>query len=84
MKTGIIIYVTGESKLIEDLPMENLQAKKHDLEADKLSLATDMEEVIQNWLELTLKGMERIVCKIAEVEDQARLRLTGQELRLCG
>lgn len=84
MKTGIIVYVTGESKSTEDLYLENLQAKKLDLEADKLSLATDMEEVIQNWLELTRKGMERIVCLIAEVEDQARLRLTGQELRLCG
>jgi len=84
MKTGIIVYVPGESKSIEDLPMENLQAKKHDLGADKLSLATDMEEVIQNWLELTRKGMERIICKMAEVEDQACLRLTGQELRLCG
>jgi len=36
------------------------------------------------WWLLTAKGMNRIICMIAEVSDRSEFRLTGQELRLCG
>lgn len=83
MKTGIIVYVSGEYKPTENIHLEDLQSKI-DQKADKLNLVASMEELHQNWLEFTRQGMKRIVCLIAEAEDEFHLRLTGQELRLCG
>jgi hypothetical protein len=36
------------------------------------------------WWLLTVKGMKRIICMIAEVINRSELKLTGRELRLCG
>ena len=87
MKTGIIIYVAG----IE--PKEELHhnpkdlARKSGIRADRLEVITRSSghfDIHDAWWQLITKGMQRILCLMAEVNDDGHLRLTGRQMRLCG
>jgi len=87
MKTGVIVYVLGrgEHGFNESSSWEFLGDL--DLEADKIEIVISGEgkfDVMDAWWKLTAKGMNRIVCVLAEITNDSRLRLTGRELRLCG
>jgi len=58
-----------------------------DIRADRVEVVSSMEsnfDVMHAWWLLTIKGMKRIICMIAEVVNRSELKLTGQEFRLCG
>jgi hypothetical protein len=85
MKTGLIIYVVGNDR-------ENFidEAK---LQGQIPAWADIVEIVAQNnghydihdaWWKLIARGMQRIICKIAEINDSEKIILTQKELRLCG
>ncbi len=86
MKKGVIVYITGEEP-------ENLTNPPRKM-LDKLNIPADRIEFVScrsghfdihdaAW-ELTVSGMQQIVCMTAEFTDKADLRLTGREMRLCG
>lgn len=86
MKTGIIIYLVGKQSLDDSIDFEEA-GKKLKLKADGVEVVSSIggdHDVMDAWWLLTAKGMNRIICMIAEVSDRSEFRLTGQELRLCG
>jgi hypothetical protein len=86
MKTGIIIYLVGKESLDDSIDFEEA-GKKLKIKADKIEVVSSIggdHDVMDAWWLLTAKGMNRIICMIAEVSDRSEFRLTGQELRLCG
>jgi len=40
-------------------------------------------DIMDAWWSLTAKGMKRIVCMIAEINNGSDIRLTGREIQLC-
>ena len=57
------------------------------IKADRLEIITRTSgqfDIHDAWWHLVAKGMKRVLCLIAEVDDDGKLRLTGRQLRLCG
>jgi len=87
MKTGVIVYVLGKGNRGLDEPSSWELSGNLDINADKIEIVISGEEkfdVMDAWWKLVAKGMDRIICALAEVTDDSRLRLTGRELRLYG
>jgi hypothetical protein len=86
MRTGIIVYVTGEpSKNLSINP--EADRKRLGLDADAVAwIAADTGEadIHYAWWALQSRGIARVICKTATVDPAGALRLTGRELRLCG
>jgi hypothetical protein len=86
MRTGVILYVVGENPMEENIDIES--------EIKKLEPGTDRVEIVAKnaghfdisdaWWALTVKGMQRIVCIIGEVNKAGALQLKNRTLRLCG
>jgi len=86
VKTGVIVYVLGKESLDDTIDFEEA-GKKLKIKADRVEVVSSMEgdfDVMYAWWLLTVKGMKRIICMIAEVVNGSELKLTGRELRLCG
>jgi len=86
MKTGIIVYITGETSFTDDYDSSRL-VQQLNLDADRVEFVshdTGHFDISDAWYNLTVKGMQRIVCKIAEYTGLGEIRLTGRELILCG
>ncbi len=86
MKTGVIIYVVGKESLNDTIDFEEA-SKRLNIKADRVEVVSSIPgnfDVMDAWWLLTVKGMKLIVCMIAEVINRSELKLTGQELRLCG
>ena len=84
MKTGTIIYVVGEEMVGFDMlkAIKDLQIK-----ADRVEIISSRSghfDVMDAWWSLTAKGMQRIVCVLAEIVNDTGLKLTGREMQLCG
>ena len=86
MKTGIIVYLRGEREKLNEIEPEEL-IKDLKIEADKIELVESGSsnfDVMDAWWKLTAKGMNRIICLMAELTKNSSIRLTGHELRLFG
>ena len=86
MKTGVIVYVVGKESLDDTIDFEE-SVKRLSIKADRVEIVSSIPgnfDVMDAWWLLTVKGMKLIVCMIAEVINRSELKLTGQELRLCG
>lgn len=86
MKTGVIVYVTGNEELDDQIDFEQA-ARSLNLKADRVEVVSSIDgnyDVMDAWWSLTAKGMKLIVCKMADVVNRSRLELTGRELTLCG
>lgn len=86
MKTGVIVYLSeseaGKCKTDPEKAVKEMQMK-----ADKVELITGTTghfDIPDAWLDLTVKGMQRIICTMAQCTDTGELRLTDRKLRLCG
>lgn len=87
MKTGTIIYVAGNSTL-EWLTSDLKELVcKSGIKADRLEIITRTSgnyDIHDAWWRLVAKGMQLVLCLLAEVDDRGELRLTGRQMRLCG
>ena len=86
MKTGVIIYIVGKKNPSDDFDVTEA-VDNLGINADRVELVSCGSghfDVMDAWWSLTAKGMKNIVCKIGEIENHSRIRLTGRELRLCG
>ena len=85
MKTGIIVYVVGESQ--SDYFDVKEVKKSLPVKADRVEIISDRSghfDIMDAWWLLTTKEMNRVICVAAEATGHSKLKLTGQELRLCG
>jgi hypothetical protein len=87
MKTGAIIYIAG------DTPIEGLKhnpeklVSKFGINADRWGVITRNTghfDIHDAWWSLITGGMQRILCMMAEIDQDGELKLTGRKLRLCG
>ena len=86
MKTGVIVYIAGGEGMGDDFDWEQ-EVKRLNIRADRVETVLGRSphfDVMDAWWRLTAKGMELVVCMIAEVVNRSHLKLTGRELRLCG
>lgn len=86
MKTGVIVYVAGGERLDDAFDLEE-QIKQLKINADKIAIVSGKWgyfDVMDAWWMLISKGMKSIVCMLAEVNHDLRIRLTGKQLRLSG
>ena len=86
MKIGAIVYIVSENGPYDDLDMEEAIRSLH-IKADRVEVVSTVSghfDIMDAWWALTTKGMNRIVCMIAEVINRTELKLMGRELRLCG
>ena len=86
MKTGVILYIVGGEDPYDDLDIDQA-VKGLNLKADRVEAVYSRSshfDIMDAWWSLTAKGMNEIVCMIAEIANGSGLSLTGRELRLCG
>lgn len=86
MKTGVIVYVVGRETHDEDFDAV-AAIKGLDINADRVEVVSSRSghfDVMDAWWSLTAKGINNVVCMIAEIVNGSGLRLTGREMRLCG
>ena len=84
MKTGIILYIAGNDAENDSV---EYAIDKLDIEADRIEVVSAKSghfDISDAWWFLTIKGMQRIICMVAEVTSLGTLKLTGRQLRLCG
>ncbi len=86
MKTGVIIYITGDESS-ETLSDAGTVAEKLNIRADRVEIIsqdTGHFDIQDAWRSLVTKGMQHVVCKLAKFSAKGDIQLTGHELRLCG
>ena len=86
MKTGVIVYVVGEDRLDEHYNERGL-INALDIKAERVEVVFSGEDhfdMMDAWWSLTVKGMQRVLCMMAEIVNHSKIKLTGRELRLCG
>ena len=86
MKTGIILYIVGDEPEGHTSNTEHL-LNQLALDAERIEVIsrnTGHFDVSDAWWSLTAKGMQRILCVLAEYTKTGDLRLTGRSLQLCG
>lgn len=84
MKTGIIVYIAGESADERNLTAE---ATRLFADADRVEIVARNQgqiDISYAWYQLVIRGMERVICRVAGFSEAGVLTLTGRELRLCG
>jgi hypothetical protein len=85
MKTGVIVYVTGDDCSMD--PDEQKRFVQEYMKAHRVEIVSKnhgYNDISDAWWFLTAKGMQRIVCLMAEYTGVGLLKLTDRKLRLCG
>jgi hypothetical protein len=86
MKSGLIIYVTGDAP--DSWTEENeVSIKNAESKADLIEIITTKTghfDIIDAWRELVTRGMSTITCKLACFNASGRIEMTNKTLRLCG
>ncbi len=86
MKTGAILYVTGDTAPEKEIQALKL-ARDLGIRADRAALVSSTmgyEDVIDAWWALLTQGMKRVICCAVSSQDGKTFLLKGQPLRLCG
>ncbi len=86
MKTGVIVYIAGRNKSGSEIDCD-ATIKELGIEADMVETISQTSghfDVPDAWLALTVKGMQRIYCMIAEYTQSDGLKLQDKKMRLCG
>lgn len=85
MKTGLILYVLGDDRAFDMKDLLRIGSQK--VSADRVEIVSRHAghfDISDAWWALTTKGMQRIVCNIAEIDSKGALSLSGRDMRLCG
>ena len=86
MKTGVIVYIASDN-LPNNAVDHKTAVNKLNIEADRvefISATSGHFDISDAWWALTIKGMQRIICKLAKFSNIGDLQLTGRELKLYG
>lgn len=86
MKTGVILYITGDEP--EHFSDEGRKlTPPTEVFADRVEVISAKSghfDIHGAWWKLFSKGMQQVVCMMAEFTPSGDIRLTGKEMRLCG
>jgi hypothetical protein len=86
MKSGVIIYVAGNAP--ENWTEEKeTSIKNSESEADLIEIITTKTghfDITDAWKEFIVRGMEKVICKMAVFGKSGNIEFTGKQLRLCG
>ena len=83
MKTGVILYVTGNQNLDFD---EKSAIQGLNLDADEVQCVMSGDnnyDIMYAWWGLLRKGMRRVICMTGELNNEANIKLTGRNMQLC-
>jgi len=86
MKTGVIVYVIGEQAR-DDAFDPHQAARDIGVAADRVTFVFSgegEESLVHAWMEMTVKGMARILCMAGELIHPSQVRLTGRQFQLGG
>jgi len=87
MKTGAIIYVTGEGDCTGVTEEEVTFLNRYGVKVDRLEIITrdtGHADIHDTWWRLMAQGMQEVLCMMARVDNNGELQLTGRQMRLCG
>ena len=86
MKTGVILYVVGENPMGETTDIET-EIKKLEPKTARVAVVAKNDgyfDISEAWWALTVKGMQRIICMVGEINAAGVLQMKNRTLRLCG
>jgi len=86
LKTGAILYLTGNSSLGGDIEARKI-AEELGINADRVEVVSGSvgyEDVVDAWWMLLTRGMKRVICFMVSTMDGQHFKLVSQPLRLCG
>ena len=86
MKTGTILYITGNEPVNTNLTKTGIfnQLK---IKSDYMEFVSDKSghaDIHDAWFSLTVRGMHLINCRIATFNSYGKLELSSREMRLKG
>lgn len=85
MKTGVILYITGDHSGCD---METIiEAGRERFSADRVEIISASWghcDIDYAWWALIVRGMHRVICSIVEVNDGGLARFSDRSLQLCG
>ena len=86
MKTGVIVYVAGEvPEQWTEMDERHLRKAQHSADAvEIITSRTGHFDIPDAWRSLIARGMARVVCKMAQFDDNGTLVTTDREMVLCG
>lgn len=87
MKTGAIIYVTGEGDCTRFTEERTTFLNTYGVKADRLEIITrntGHADIHDAWWRLMAQGMQQVFCMMAKVDNNGEIQLTGRQMRLCG
>ena len=87
MKTGAIIYVAGDEPRVGFRIDAEDHLRRFGIKADRwevITRDTGHFDIHDAWWRLIAGGMQRVLCMMAEADNDGELRLTGRQMRLCG
>lgn len=85
MKTGLIVYVTGDDSKLNEA--EQKKMIKEQMKADLVELVSVQHghyDINDAWRTLAARGVHRVLCVLAECMDMSNIKILNQKLRLCG
>ena len=85
MKTGIIVYVTGDDSAIDTAEQSILI--KDAMKAEQVEIISRQHghnDIADAWWSLTVRGMHRIVCILAQCSEAGNIQISERQLMLCG
>lgn len=86
MKTGVILYVVGENPMRENTDI-GAEIKKLEPKTERVEVVAKNEghfDISEAWWALTVKGMQRIICMVGEINGAGVLQMKNRTLQLCG
>jgi hypothetical protein len=85
MKTGIIVYVTGDDSKMNEA--EQKKIIKDQMKADRvesISAQHGQYDINDAWRTLAARGVHRVLCVLAECTGMGNIKILNQQLQLCG
>lgn len=86
MKTGVIVYATGAEPEVWDPSnvVAAIQKKEHASAVELITVDSGHFDIADAWRSLVVRGMARVICRLARFNELGELELTNREMRLCG
>ena len=85
MKTGIIVYVTGDdSNMDEACQKRRIREQTHADHVEMVSVHHGHYDINDAWRTMAARGAHRILCVLAECTGAGNLKLLNQQMQLCG
>ena len=85
MKTGLIVYVTGDDSNLNEA--EQKKMIKEQMKEDRVELVSVQHghyDINDAWRTLAARDVHRVLCVLAECTGMGNVKILNQQLQLCG